>query len=234
MKVLMTMLLMMMAFAVSAEQNHTCQGGHNCNEGESQGSISNAEATSNSEGGSGGGGGAGGQGVGGQGGAGGNVGDLAALNEGIENNTSTTNTTNTDNRFLSLSLMFPNASGCFKGTQGGGGDGGAAFFGLHLLDSNCWMDKLANQERDVEISARLKCGARKFRNAVAFDRPRKKRQVGCVSMLIESGQALIKAEETRLYTALASQTEEINEHTSDAVEGTRRLIETCTDCYGTK
>ena len=99
-------------------------------------------------------------------------------------------------------------------------------------DTNCWMDRLAERERDVTINARLKCGGRKFRNAVAYDVPRRERQARCIDMMIESGRAEIADYNARLETALDITAQEITEHVSIEHDGTRRAIETCTDCYG--
>lgn len=96
-------------------------------------------------------------------------------------------------QFYALSLMFPGASDCFTGVQGGVRDvdanqGSSGFLGLHLLNTSCWMDKLASQESDIEINARLKCGDKKYRNAVAYDTPKRERQAACIAMKVASGK----------------------------------------------
>lgn len=155
-----------------------------------------------------------------------------ANNEGVDIETTSTN----NSRFYALSLQFPQASGCFKGVQAGGADDeeGMGFFGIHLLNTNCFLMQQAATERSIEINARLKCGSKKYRNAVAFDRPRDERQRACVNMLVQSGQALMQQETQALLSMLEDQTVAINTHTSIENEGTRRVIEECTDCYGTK
>lgn len=169
------------------------------------------------------------------------TGDIDAGDTEVTNTTN--NTTNSSHNFLALSLMFPNASGCFKGVQGGGSEhdtrgGVAAFLGIHLLDKNCWADKLASTERDADINARLKCGAKWYRNAVAFDSKRKDRHQACYDRVYASNLAMIDKEkamiEDMLRDELALQTNAINEHTSAEANGTRRAVETCTDCYGEK
>jgi hypothetical protein len=96
-------------------------------------------------------------------------------------------------QFYALSLMFPSASGCFSGVQGGGADNDSGgFLGFHVLNKSCWADKLASQEQDIEINARLKCSDKKYRNALAYDLPRKDRQSACVAMKVKSGTDLVK------------------------------------------
>jgi hypothetical protein len=112
--------------------------------------------------------------------------DVKANNEG--------NSLSVDgDQFYALSLMFPNASGCFSGVQGGGKeDNSSGFLGFHILNKSCWADKLASQEQDIEINARLKCSDRKYRNALAYDVPRKDRQATCIAMKGKSGRDLVK------------------------------------------
>lgn len=143
---------------------------------------------------------------------------------------------NSQHNFLALSLMFPNASGCFKGVQGGGDDKDnfAGFLGFHWLDKNCWSDTLANRERDADINARLKCAGKHFRNAIAFDvkGSRRVKQQACVDRVAASNRAMIAQENERLQKLIDKQTTRINSHTSLEHDGTRRAVETCTDCYG--
>lgn len=106
-------------------------------------------------------------------------------------------------QFYALSLMFPNAVDCFTGAQGGahGSDadkGASGFLGLHILNKSCWYDKLASQEPDVEINARLKCADKHYRNAVAYDSPKKDRQSACIAMKIASGNALIQEHKSEM------------------------------------
>ena len=69
---------------------------------------------------------------------------------------------------------FPITSGCFAGVNAGhdettGSKSTGSFLGFTYLNKSCHLQGLAAQERDVMIVARLKCGDRKYRNAVAFD-----------------------------------------------------------------
>ena len=87
-----------------------------------------------------------------------------------------------ETNFFAFSTTFPQASGCFGGAQGGGGGGsGGGFLGLHFLNNDCWTSALAEAEANVDIRARLKCGGKKFREAVAFDQPSRERQHWCVN-----------------------------------------------------
>lgn len=130
-----------------------------------------------------------------------------------------------NHQFLSLSLMFPQAAGCFKGFQGGGAEGrgsnSMAFLGFHILDHNCWMDKLANQERDIEIMARLKCGSKKYRNAVSFDVVKKDRQYDCVARVIRSNQALIEHEKMEIERLIKDQTFQL----TNVIDGRSKRLE---------
>ncbi len=98
-------------------------------------------------------------------------------------NNSTTSTSN-DSNFFALSTTFPQVSGCFKGKQGGAAGGGnGIWFGGHGLDLNCFLTSIAEAEPDIEVQARLKCGAKAFRNAIAFQEKSKDRQLFCVNYM---------------------------------------------------
>jgi len=106
-------------------------------------------------------------------------------------------------QFYALSLMFPGASDCFTGAQGGANDtdadkGVSAFLGIHLLNTSCWLDKLASQESDINLNARLKCGDKKYRNAIAYDVPKKERQARCISMKVASGTERMQSYKDRM------------------------------------
>jgi hypothetical protein len=69
---------------------------------------------------------------------------------------------------------FPITSGCFAGVNAGhdrttASKSTGSFLGFTFLNTSCHLQGLAAQERDVVLVARLKCGDRKYRNAVAFD-----------------------------------------------------------------
>lgn len=99
------------------------------------------------------------------------------------NNANTSNETS----FFALSTTFPQVSGCFKGRQGGAaGSGTGIWFGGHGLDLNCFLTSIAEAEPDIEVQARLKCGAKAFRNAIAFQEPKKDRQLFCVDFMTDS------------------------------------------------
>jgi hypothetical protein len=114
-------------------------------------------------------------------------------------------------QFYALSLMFPEGGGCFTGVQGGGHeDNKGGFLGIRFLSTSCWLNQIASTERDIELNARLLCGDRKYRNAVAYDVPRRDRQDVCVRMKTESGKA---------------QVAEWKQALDDAIGGNKELID---------
>ena len=92
------------------------------------------------------------------------------------------------NEFYALSLMFPQAAGCFTGVQGGAKENSSGFLGFHILNKSCWMGQKASIEQDIEINARLLCADRHYRNALAYDVPRRERRDACVRMKVDSGR----------------------------------------------
>lgn len=103
--------------------------------------------------------------------------------------------TNQESNFFAFSTAFPQATGCFGGAQGGGSSsGGGAFLGFHRLNTDCWLDSLAEAESSVDLRARLKCGAKKFRDAVAYDQ-KKDKQAFCVDYVIKVWKAEIAREQ---------------------------------------
>jgi hypothetical protein len=120
-------------------------------------------------------------------------GQAASSSSADGSNNSTTQTSNESN-FFALSTTFPQVSGCFKGKQGGaGGEGIGLWFGGHGLDLNCFLTSIAEAEPDVEVQARLKCGAKAFRNAIAFQEPKKNRQIFCVNYMTEKHRGELQA-----------------------------------------
>jgi len=111
-------------------------------------------------------------------------GQAASSSSADGSNNSTTQTSNESN-FFALSTTFPQVSGCFKGKQGGaGGDGIGLWFGGHGLDLNCFLTSIAEAEPDIEVQARLKCGSKAFRNAIAYQvRKNSERQEFCVTYM---------------------------------------------------
>lgn len=108
-----------------------------------------------------------------------------------------------ESNFLSLNLALVQASGCFGGwNAGGGADNKAGFLGLSWLNNDCWMDHVASLERDAMINARLKCGAKRYRKAIAFDQPRRERQQYCVDTVYAANLALIDHEKQQIETAV--------------------------------
>ncbi len=97
------------------------------------------------------------------------------------------NITNARTTFFSFNRSMPAAGRCFGTVDGGGGsEGGAGFLGINYLNKNCWYAALADAEQGVEVIARLKCGSKMFRAAIAYDSPRKKRQQDCVAFMINT------------------------------------------------
>ena len=100
-----------------------------------------------------------------------------------------------EHTFYSYAQSDRPAVGCFKSADAAGGnDGKFGAFGIYWLDPNCWADKLAADELDVELNARLKCSGRKYRNAIAYDERRKDRQRVCIDRVKSSGLARIEQE----------------------------------------
>lgn len=102
------------------------------------------------------------------------------------NATGASSTTSYNSSFFALSRSQPGASGCWGGADGGGaGSSGGGFLGIHILNNECWASYLAEMERSVMIKARLNCGGKQYRNAVAFDSPRKTRQADCIAIVTD-------------------------------------------------
>ena len=98
---------------------------------------------------------------------------------------------------------FPITHGCFVGVNAGGdkttqtkSTGG--FLGFTYLSTSCHLQALAGAERDIDIVARLRCGDRKYRNAVAYESPRRERQANCISKVKGSLMGAIEDEKQRL------------------------------------
>lgn len=140
-------------------------------------------------------------------------------------------------QFYALSLMFPQASGCFVGAQGGAQDsdidgGTSGFLGFHWLNKSCWLQQQASVEQDIEINARLKCGDKKYRNAVAYDVPRNERQETCIAMKVASAKQQmdnLNAELSRIEDSSKKRLEELqacHARVDTANERTERCFET--------
>lgn len=152
---------------------------------------------------------------------GGSTGDMVSLNS---------------SQFYALSLMFPNAIDCFSGIQGGAQDsdvnsGTSGFLGLHMLNKSCWLQKQASAERDIEINARLRCGDRHYRNAVAYDAPRRDRRERCIQMKVDSAQAEMREyrnmviEQEKVQQKLAECHARIDDANERTVRCTEQFIE---------
>ena len=134
---------------------------------------------------------------------------------------------------------MPAAGKCFGTVDGGGGDGGGAgFLGFNYLNKNCWYAALAAEERNVEVRARLKCGSKAFRNAIAYDLPKRERQAACIDYMADKYLDELAFDKAALDEALLEQTHAINQHTTEENERTSaqttRAVERCTDCFGEK
>lgn len=60
-----------------------------------------------------------------------------------------------------------------------------------MVNKTCMLNKMADAERHVQTRARLKCAAKEYRNAIAFEQPRKERQRYCVDWTIQVTQGEI-------------------------------------------
>lgn len=115
---------------------------------------------------------------GGDGGAGG-LGGLGGIGEG---GSSGGNVFKSDSAFFALSTTAPNIDGCITGKGVGlGGDGGGGLVQWAGLNIPCFLNEMAEAERHVDTRARLKCAAKPFRNAIAYEHPKKERQAQCIS-----------------------------------------------------
>ncbi len=149
------------------------------------------------------------------------------------------NTTNNRSNFFSFNSSLPNAGECFGAAQGGGGDGGGGgFFGIRMLNNDCWFSALAEAEENVQVRARLKCASKMFRNAIAYEQPRNKRQQRCIGFMVSTYVEQIEHERAQVQAMLDSQTLLIQDHVSKETNRTTdtltRVVETCADCYGEK
>jgi len=119
-------------------------------------------------------------------------------------------------QFYALSLMFPQAVDCFTGAQGGGQSadadkGTSGFLGLHWLNKSCWLQKQASAEQDIELNARLRCGDPKYRNAIAYDVPKRDRQRTCISMKVASAKQQMNQFEADMAEIEASSKQRLEE-----------------------
>jgi hypothetical protein len=121
-------------------------------------------------------------------------GGQASSSSSLDGSNNSTTSTSNDSNFFALSTTFPQVSGCFKGKQGGAaGSGTGIWFGGHGLDLNCFLTMLAESEPDIEVQARLKCGAKAYRNAIAFQEKSKDRQLYCVNYMTAKHRAELQA-----------------------------------------
>lgn len=162
--------------------------------------------------------------------------DSAASNEGNTFDGGDNATTNTST-FFSVARSLPAAGKCFSTADGGGGNGnGAGFLGIQYLNSDCWYSALAQEERNVEVRALLKCGSKKFRNAIAYTEKRNVRQSYCVNYMTDIYVREVEVAKLELAEALLAQALMINQHTTTETERTTaqttRAVERCTDCFG--
>lgn len=128
------------------------------------------------------------------------------------------------NAFYSYAQSDRGAVNCFiSGDGAAAGDGKFGALGIYWLDTNCWMDAVAANERDVEINALLKCGGKKYRNAIAYDQPKRQRQKFCVDKLMDSGMAQIREENAKLMEEL--------ERSRRESELCKEGIERCTEAF---
>ncbi len=156
---------------------------------------------------------------------------------GTATNEGNNNTTNNRSNFFSFNSSLPNASECFGAAQGGGGDGsGGGFFGIRMLNNDCWFSSLAEAEENVQVRARLKCASKMFRNAIAYESPRKNRQRRCIGFMVDTYVEQIQHERAQVQAMLDAQTLIIQDHVSKETDRTTntltRVVETCSDCYG--
>ena len=109
--------------------------------------------------------------------------------------------------YLNLSMAEINIEGCMTGSHvGGGGKTGGALIQWAGLNIPCFMNEMAESERHVETRARLKCASKPYRNAIAYDFPKKERQAQCITWTIN----VTKGEIDYLKELVAAQEAEYN------------------------
>lgn len=106
--------------------------------------------------------------------------DTEALANAESNLANSINTKN-DYDFVAFSTTFPELQDCMGGVQGAGkAKDLGGLFGMNYINDSCWLQKLSESETNVDIKARLKCGDSKYRNAIAWQKPRKERREACI------------------------------------------------------
>jgi hypothetical protein len=165
------------------------------------------------------------------------TGTASASGTGSATNEGNNNTTNNNTRFFAFNSSIPSAGECFGAAQGGGGgSNGGGFLGINFLNKDCWYAKTAEFEESVEVRARLKCGSKAFRNAIAYDTPRRERQQACIGFMVQKMVEQLEYENAKIQDMLNAQTLLINDHTVTVsernTEKLTRVVESCSDCFG--
>ena len=127
-------------------------------------------------------------------------GTASAINEGV---TVSGSRYTSEDSFYSFATGFPQAHGCFGGAQGGasGSSGSSGFFGMHFINRDCWTAALAGAQANIEVKARLNCGGKTFREAIAFDQ-KKNKQAWCVGFMIEKYRAELATANAQVESAV--------------------------------
>jgi hypothetical protein len=98
---------------------------------------------------------------------------------------------------MALALQFPNLADCLGGAQGGANSKGrGAFLGFNFLNAACWLQRLAESEKDLDIRSRLKCGDDHYRDAITFDMrgSRLEKTQACIAYVKPRWQAILEHE----------------------------------------
>ena len=91
-----------------------------------------------------------------------------------------------ESSYLAIQRSLPRAVGCFGPVDAGGGSGsGGGFFGITLLNKDCFAQEVSAGYEDHQIKARLECGSKFFRNAIGYQIRRRDRQSYCVDWMME-------------------------------------------------
>jgi hypothetical protein len=99
----------------------------------------------------------------------------AGAGDGILNSSATGGSTgstsyNSESDYFSMTIGAANIDGCMTGKGiGGGSGGGGGWVNWAGLNIPCFLNEMGNAERHVEVRARLKCGAKPFRESMIFD-----------------------------------------------------------------
>lgn len=123
------------------------------------------------------------------------------------------NSSEDNSMFFALATNVPEVEDCIVSKQAGGfGQNGGGIFTWGNTNVPCLLAKMEKEEQHVEVKARLRCGIRAVRKAIAYYEPWYRRQGECIRFL------RTKWEETINYRATIERLEEKNRRIEAAFE----------------